>query len=127
MWRVAVFLVAALCALPEAAVNRCGTPAGRVVYTDATCESIGAKLDRAVSKEISVVPQQQQPRTPKGAPAAPAADTRRPAAAFQKAANAPVMRVCSDRLDARKEVTRVQAKAATRPAAETAQTVGEAP
>jgi hypothetical protein len=114
--RIALFLVAALSALPAAAVNRCVLPAGRVVYTDASCDSIGGKLDRQVSREVSVVPVQPgaEARAPKGAATRPAPEAPRPGPAFQKAANAPVMRVCYDHQDARKEVTREEAEAAIR-------------
>jgi hypothetical protein len=116
--RIALFSVAALCSLPAAAVNRCVLPNGHVVYTDATCESLGGRLDRAVSREISVVPPQPgaAPQAPKGAPARQAPDAARPGPAFQKAANAPVMRVCYDPQDARKEVTQPEVEAAIREA-----------
>jgi hypothetical protein len=117
MWRVALLLTAALCALPAAAVNRCVLPNGRVVYTDASCESIGGKLDRQVTREISTVPVQPgaEARPSKSKAAARAApEAPRPGPAFQKAANAPVLRVCYDHQDARKEVTREQVEAAIR-------------
>ena len=115
--RLALFLVAAVCALPAAAVNRCVLPTGRIVYTDATCESLGAKRDRELNREIQVVPPQpgSEFRAPKGAPAArQAPEAPRPGPAFQKAANAPVMRVCYDHQDARKEVTQPEVEAAIR-------------
>jgi len=116
MWRIALLLAAAFCALPAAAVNRCVLPDGHVVYTDAACDSIGGKLDREVGRGISVVPVQPgaeaRPSKSKAARATPEAP--RPDAPFQKAANAPQLRVCYDERDARKEVTREQVEAAIR-------------
>ena len=86
--------------LPEAAaVNRCVLASGRIVYTDATCESVGGRLEREVKNEISVVPLPSTAAQPRK----PAASTpARPAGApFRKAANSPVLTVCYDPKDAR--------------------------
>ena len=115
MSRVVTFLVAALCALPAAAVNRCVTPAGRVIYTNDPCESVGGRLERQVSKEISIVPLPSA-KAPQGARPAPAAEAPRPGAPFQKSPDAPVLTVCYEHKDARSDVTREQAEAAIRDA-----------
>jgi hypothetical protein len=85
-----------LLALDAAAANRCALPTGRIIYTDASCESIGGKVDRAVKNELSVVP---LPSTK--------AESRKPSAAtstgaaFRKAPNSPVLTVCYDPANAR--------------------------
>src|SRR5262245_11751276 len=56
MQRLAALAILSLLALPALAMNRCVTPSGGVIYTDESCESRGARLDRAVKGEISVVP-----------------------------------------------------------------------
>jgi hypothetical protein len=90
---------------PGLAQNRCVTPAGRIVYSDAPCEAVGARLERQVKDNISV-----HPGPPRAAPApAPAALTeeekprKRP---FRKSPAAPVITVCYDPKDARQDVSR---------------------
>jgi hypothetical protein len=88
-----------LLALEAAAANRCVLPTGRIVYTDASCESIGGKVDRPVKNELSVVPlppEKQQPRKPATGTAA--------TAQFRKAPNSPVLTVCYDGTNARKDI-----------------------
>jgi hypothetical protein len=97
------------------AANRCVLPSGRVVYTDASCESIGARRDREVRNELSVVPlppTATQPNKP-GA-SSPAA---RPAGApFRKAPNSPVLTVCYEPKDGRKEIGTAEVESAIRAA-----------
>jgi hypothetical protein len=116
MWvpgRIGVLLLAALAAPPAAAINRCVTPAGRVVYTSDPCESVGGRLERQVSREVSVVPAQNAPKGPAARPAAPG-EPPRTGLPFRKSPDAPVLTVCYEHQDARKEVTREQVEAAIR-------------
>ncbi|HUQ25807.1 MAG TPA: matrixin family metalloprotease [Burkholderiales bacterium] len=94
----AAFLLIAF--LPQAAAaNRCVLPSGRIVYTDASCDSIGGKRDREVKDGISVVPLPSTATQPRK----PAASTpeRSAGAPFRKAANSPILTVCYDPKDAR--------------------------
>jgi hypothetical protein len=94
-----------------AAANRCVLPSGRIFYTDASCESIGGKADRPVRNELSVVPlpsEKQQPRKPSTGTAA--------ADRFRKAPNSPVLTVCYDPANARKEIGAAEVENAIRAA-----------
>lgn len=91
----AAFAIFAVFAPPVKAANRCVLPTGRIVYTDATCESVGAKLQREVKPEV--------------AGPAPAA-TRRPTGGGS------ARTVCYDPKDGRPEVTHEEVEAAVRSA-----------
>ena len=93
----------AACALSAAAANRCITPQGRVIYTDAACDSVGAKPHGQVRSSISVVPAPAQNAGPQAAPAPRFEPNVRPAV-FRKSANAPTLSVCYDPKDAREDV-----------------------
>lgn len=94
----AAFLLIAF--LPQGvAANRCLLPSGRVVYTDASCESAGGKLDREVKDGISVVPLPPSAMAPRK-PAATAL-ARSAGAPFRKAPDSPILTVCYDPKDAR--------------------------
>ena len=102
-WLVALF--AAGMAPGASSANRCVTAQGQVVYTDASCESIGARHEREVKQDgISVV----APMPPGAAPPKPQSSTRREAAAparvFRKLPRAPTLTVCYDPRDARGDV-----------------------
>lgn len=86
-----------------AAANRCVLATGRIIYTDASCESIGGKVDRPVKNELSVVPLPPEKRE-SGKPGAPSSAARSSGAPFRKAANAPVLTVCYDPANGRKEI-----------------------
>ena len=91
---------------PAAAMNRCITPEGRIVYTDSRCESVGAKPHGQVRGSISVVPSQNPEAPPRAepAPAAPFERNVRPAV-FRKSPNAPTLKVCYDPKDARADAS----------------------
>jgi Domain of unknown function (DUF4124) len=103
-----VFAVAlAACALPAAAMNRCITPEGRIVYTDSSCQSLGAKPHGQVRDSMSVVPgsapaQSVEPRRDEPAPRFER--NVRPAL-FRKSSNAPTLKVCYEPKDARADVS----------------------
>ena len=80
--RTVALCLLTLGALPVLAANRCVMPNGRIVYTDAPCESIGGRLERAVSREISVVPPQPGAEV-RPSKAAPAREAPRPGPAFR--------------------------------------------
>jgi hypothetical protein len=103
---VGAFALAA-CALPAAAMNRCITPEGRIVYTDSACQSLGARPHGQVRDSMSVVPgsapaQSVQPRRDEPAPRFER--NVRPAV-FRKSPNAPTLRVCYEPKDARADVS----------------------
>lgn len=112
----ATFLLIAV--LPEAAAaNRCLLPSGRIVYTDATCESVGAKLEREVKNEISVVPLPPSATTPRppGPAKGAASGAARPAGPpFRKAPNSPVLTVCYEPKDARTGIGAAEVESAIR-------------
>ena len=64
--RTLVLLAALAACLPAHAVNRCVLPSGRVTYTDAACESIGAKLQREVRTGPAPAVPASQPRAATG-------------------------------------------------------------
>ena len=64
--RTLVLLAALAACLPAHAVNRCVLPSGRVTYTDAACESIGAKLQREVWTGPAPAVPASQPRAATG-------------------------------------------------------------
>jgi hypothetical protein len=110
---VKTMIIAALaaCALPAAAMNRCLTPEGRVVYTDSPCGAIGAKPHGRVRDSISVVPS-PAPKVPPPEPnAASPAQKPGPAqperyvrpAVFRKSEKAPTLTVCYDPRKARND------------------------
>lgn len=110
-------MILASFALAAPAANRCVTPSGRVVYTDATCESIGAKLEREVTREISVVPLPPAAAPPGAkARAAAARETQPPGRPFQKSPDSPVLTVCYEPANQRKEVSKDEVEAAIRAA-----------
>jgi hypothetical protein len=92
--------------------NRCVAPSGRITYSDAPCETVGARLDRPVREGISVSP--ALPRTapaPRPASAKPIPDEprKRP---FRKSPASPILTVCYDPKDARADVSRENIEAA---------------
>src|SRR5690242_18216177 len=105
-----------LSANDAAAVNRCVLPTGRLVYTDASCESVGGRLDRELKNEISVVPvlPGSSATSPSRQAAAPAA--KAVGAPFRKAPNSPILAVCYDPADTRKDVTPGEVESAIRSA-----------
>lgn len=107
-----VFLLLAGLTPPGFATNRCITPSGQILYTDASCESLGAKHEREVKAEISVVaPSASSPSN--GKPNSPATKETKPARkAFQKSPKSPVLTICYDSTDARKDVSKGDVEAA---------------
>src|SRR5687768_2990350 len=98
--KVVALLVLSAQTAPGLAQNRCVTPAGRIVYSDAPCEAVGARLERQVKDNISVHP--APPRAaPAPAPAALAAEEKPRKRPFRKSPAAPVITVCYDPKDAR--------------------------
>ena len=94
----------ALLSLEAAAANRCILPGGRITYTDATCESIGGKLDRPMKNEISVVPLPAETTRQSRKPAASSSAAANAGAPFRKSRDAPVLTVCYDPANARKDI-----------------------
>jgi hypothetical protein len=94
------------------AANRCVLPTGRIIYTDASCESIGGKLDRPMKNEISVVPLPSEARKSK----TPSKAGEAAAASFRKAANAPLLTICYDPANSRKEIDAAEVESAIRAA-----------
>lgn len=108
--RAAAFVLLTAFAAGTGAMNRCVLPSGRIAYTDATCESLGGRLDREVKDEISVVP---LPAT------APAAKARAGKAATKAGprrlpGGMPVLAFCYDPKDAREEMVHSEVEAAIR-------------
>ena len=93
------------------AVNRCVTPSGQILYTDASCESLGAKYQREVKATISVLP--PVPSDPVASrPNSPAAKGSKPVRkAFEKSPQSPVIVVCYDPKGARKDVSEYEIEA----------------
>jgi hypothetical protein len=113
---LAVFLLLAAHIAPGLAANRCVTPSGRVLYTDESCESVGARRERDVKEMLQVVPPQAGPAAaPRAAP--PTRDAAPATKVFRKAANSPVLTFCYDARDARAEVGTAQIESAIRAAA----------
>lgn len=94
----------AACALPAAAMNRCITPEGRIIYTDSRCESFGAKPHGQVRDSISVVPGPAQKAEPPRAEPAPRFERNVRPAVFRKSPNAPALKVCYDPKEARADI-----------------------
>ena len=97
--RLAALALLAAFASQAAAQNRCVLSSGSIAYTDASCESVGGKLDRPMRNEISVVPLPAEATRKAGKPAASASASA--AAPFRKAPDAPVLTVCYDPANAR--------------------------
>ena len=112
IWAAAAALAAGT--LPAIAMNRCITPEGRIVYTDARCESAGAKPHGQVKSSISVVPA-QNPEAPRAAPA-PAFERNVRPAVFRKSPKAPTLTVCYDPKEARADASLRDVEAAIRDA-----------
>jgi hypothetical protein len=93
-----------LAALDATAANRCILAGGRVVYTDASCESIGGKADRPVRNELSVVPLPGEAKPGASKPVSRGSSVATPGAQFRKAPNAPVLTVCYDPANARQGI-----------------------
>jgi hypothetical protein len=95
--------LAAIWSLPAAAMNRCLTPEGRVIYTDSRCEFVGAQPHGSVRESLSVVPpQSRQPAQDSGI--LPPADVSVRPAVFRKSPNAPRLTICYDARNARADV-----------------------
>jgi hypothetical protein len=103
-------------ATSAAAMNRCITPEGRTIYTDAACESLGAKPHGQVRDSISVVPAATQKPGPSRSEQAPASERNVRPAVFRKASNAPSLKVCYDPKDARADVSLREVETAIRDA-----------
>lgn len=84
------------------AANRCVTAQGKIVYTDAECESAGMKHQREVKSTLSVIegPAATKPVDSKN-PKSPAASKK----LFKKSAQSPVLTFCYDPANARKDVS----------------------
>jgi hypothetical protein len=98
---------------PAAAMNRCVTPEGRVIYTDSRCEFVGARPHGQVRDSLSVVPSQDAPQT-KG-PAqkrAGRAERNERATVFRKSPNAPRLTICYDARNARADTPLQQMESA---------------
>src|SRR5690349_5602743 len=83
------------------AANRCRLADGRILYTDAGCDSVGGKLDRAMKNEISVVPLPSEGKPEARKPVPARATAAASGAPFRKAPNSPVLTVCYDAANAR--------------------------
>jgi hypothetical protein len=90
------------CASPVAAMNRCLTPQGRIIYTDSRCEFVGAQPHGSVRESLSVVPPQS--RQPPQNSVSPPADPNVRAAVFRKSPHAPRLSICYDARNARADV-----------------------
>lgn len=99
-------------ALPAAAMNRCVSAEGRVIYTDSSCESLGAKPHGVVRGSISVVPSPAQKPPPPNA--APSFERNVRPAVFRKSPNAPTLTVCYDPRNARAYVSLREMESAIR-------------
>jgi len=105
-------------AAPGWSANRCVTPQGRIIYTEQSCQSIGARHDREVKQDgISVIaPMPVKPAPQRAEPSAPAEarEARLPARIFRKSPRAPNLAVCYDPKDARRGVEQRDVEAAMR-------------
>ena len=111
MQRLAALALLSALALPALAMNRCITPKGGVIYTDESCESQGARPDRAVKGQISVVPlppESQPPAAKKAAAGKKKPEPRRLASGM------PVLAFCYDPNGARAEVRHAEVESAIR-------------
>ena len=93
-----------------AALNRCLTPQGRIIYTDSRCEFVGATPHGSVRESLSVVPPQSLAPAQKSA-ASRAEPNVRPAV-FRKSPNAPRITICYDARNARADVPMRQMESA---------------
>lgn len=99
-----------LCAPPAAAMNRCLTPDGRVIYTDSRCDFVGARPHGSVRESLSVVPPQS--RQPMQNAAEPPAERNVRAGVFRKSAQAPRLTICYDARNARADASVQQMESA---------------
>jgi hypothetical protein len=104
-WVCAAGAALVACALPAAAMNRCITPEGRIIYTDSRCESLGAKPHGQVRNSLSVVPSPAQKAPPSRADPAPRFERNVRPLVFRKSAKAPTLTVCYDPKNARADVS----------------------
>ena len=98
-----------------AAANRCVLPSGRILYTDESCESVGGKLDRAMRNEISVMPNSTPVRA--GMIEEKSHAATRYGGAKRTPSGAPIITLCYEPANIRKEVTHPQVEAALHAAA----------
>ena len=109
-WRLPLLLGSV--SFTASATNRCTTPGGKILYTDETCESVGAKHDREVKATVSAIG--TAPAPSKSGNAKLAAKNTRLASVFKKSPKAPVLFVCYDPKDGRKDVTHDEIDSAIR-------------
>jgi hypothetical protein len=95
---------------PAAAMNRCLTPEGRVIYTDSGCEFVGAKPHGSVRDTLSVVPSQSAPQAKP--PVQTPAERNERTGVFRKSANAPRLTICYDARNARADTPLQQMESA---------------
>jgi hypothetical protein len=91
------------------AANRCVLPSGRISYTDESCESIGGKVDRPMRNEISVVPNSSPVRA--GMIDEKSRSATRYGGAKRTPTGAPIITLCYEPANIRKEVTHPQVEA----------------
>ncbi len=101
----AACLAAAISNSPADAANRCVLPNGRPLYTDEPCEFMGARHEREVNSQISVVPLPEDKGNGKGSKSSGGGKLSSSKGSFQKSASAPTLTVCYDPANARAEVT----------------------
>jgi len=85
-------------------------PSGRILYTDESCESVGGKLDRPMRNEISVVPNPAPVRAWMIEEKAQAAS--RNGGARRTPSGAPIISLCYEPENIRREVTPPEVEAA---------------
>jgi hypothetical protein len=112
--RPALLLLFAL-ASQAVAQNRCVLPSGRISYTNESCESVGGKLDRPMRNEISVVPNSAPVRA--GMIEEKSRAATRYGGAKRTPSGAPIITLCYEPANIRKEVTHPQVEAALHAAA----------
>src|SRR6185295_11112021 len=92
------------------AVNRCALPSGRILYTEESCESLGGKIDRPMRNEISVVPNSAPVRA--GMIEEKSAAASRYGGARRSPSGAPIITLCYDPENIRREVTHPEVESA---------------
>jgi len=92
------------------AVNRCVLPSGRILYTEESCESVGGKIDRPMRNEISVVPNSAPVRA--GMIEEKSAAASRYGGARRTPSGAPIITLCYDPENIRREVTHPEVESA---------------